>query len=123
MEDVSRVSRQLEQLDAHTKYTLVLEIEEVYKKQQFEIDYLARVLEIDETTLKESVRSIIRVPKNILLTQGQQIQLETYIFFPKDTEDFAYKQYLLSKGIYLQLSTSSLETIGSSETPWYERKI
>lgn len=123
MEDISSISRQLEKLDAHTKHTLALEVEEVYKKQPFEVDYLARVLEIDATKLEESVRSIIRVPKNMLLTRGQQIELETYIFFPKDTEDFAYKQYLLSKGIYLQLSTPHLETIGSREILWYERKI
>ncbi len=95
------------------------EVEEVYKRTDYQDEYIVRLIKINNKIIgkqKQSIFNIVKVPKNFQLTPWQHIEYSGTLRTIEDFEGFSYKNYMLSKSIFFTISTSKVDVIKEDST-------
>ena len=83
---------------------LKFEIKEVYKIKDYENEYLAELLSVNWINLPvdDNILSIVRIWKNYEVKVWDIIESKAKVEIIKNFNDFDYKNFLLSKGVYFK---------------------
>ena len=71
-----------------------------------------------DTKIDTKILHLLRLPKNFILHPGQVISYQGKMYPLEDFDGFAYKKYMLSKGIYFSTSSSTVDTIADHTYGW-----
>ena len=79
-----------------------MEVDSVYKKEEFNNQYIIKVNKIGNSNLNLDISWIISVPSNLILEKWYIVKSKIKLYWIKNFDYFDYKNYLLSKNIYLK---------------------
>ncbi len=96
--------------------TQVWEVQEIYRKSDFYNEYLVEITQIGEESIETDIYSLIKIPNNFSLSPGQNISYSGKIYPLQDFNGFAYKKFMLSKGIYYSTSITSFTPLWENKT-------
>ena len=86
-------------------------VKKVYKRADFYDEYVMKLSEIWDLKLQGDIGHILRVPKNFQLEPWQHIAYSGKMYELEDFDGFAYKKFMISKGLYFSTSTNDIQTI------------
>ena len=95
----------------HDKYIMSFEIENIYKVNDFDREYIAKVIAIDNNSLISNIKAIISIPFNFKPKKWYIIQSQTKLYDLYNSPWFEYKSYMLSKNIYFKSYVNDFEII------------
>lgn len=99
--EIQQKEQIIENFDDTQQYEVILEIKNVYKKEDFDIAYMAKILQIADRKIEKDVFSIFKTKKNFDLWQWQTIKINSKVQTIKNfNTEFDYRSYLQSKWIY-----------------------
>ena len=103
----------------NSKYSVLLEVDSVYKKEEFNNQYIIKVNKIGNSNLNLDISWIISVPSNLILEKWYIVKSKIKLYWIKNFDYFDYKNYLLSKNIYLKWYVNSFDIIETKEQNAY----
>ena len=86
----------------NNKFDVIFDVESVYKKNDYDIEYVAKLVSINWGVLKEKIKSVIIVPKNYNIEKWYVIKSRVKLYEYKNNENFEYKEYMLTKNIFFK---------------------
>lgn len=105
------------------KHNLDIEIIDVYKINDYNNDYLAKLNNIDWKKINKKIRLIFSVPSNFTLKKWFILNINEKIYEQKNSNDFQYKNYLLTKNIYFKVYSSKYSIIQKKELNFITKNI
>lgn len=102
--DIKKNSDFIQVYDSNFFNNLKFEIKEVYKIKDYENEYIAKLLNINNTKLEKNydILAIVRIAKNYDIKIWDIIESRAKIEVVKNFNEFDYKNFLLSKNIYFR---------------------
>lgn len=98
-----------------------LEIKEQTKKETWENQYSAKILDINDLKPAHELVIIIKVPSIYKLSIWDKISSNWKLYIFKNTSDFQYKEFMNSKNVFASMNIYNLENIW--HTPQNKIKI
>ncbi len=124
LQKVAEKSSLIYNYDNTNLYDIELEIQDVYKQEEFEITYRTEILAINNTTLDLRIDALFKTKLNFSFEKGEVILLNTKIETLKNfNENFDYISYLNSKNIFLSLNSYSFENKWKNEISSFEKTV
>lgn len=90
---------------------IVLQIEEVYTRDQFSTQYKAKIVSINGQKIDKKIYTLSTIPNNFSLEKGMIIKSLTQLELVKNFDTFNYQKFLLSKNIYTRNYITVLYTL------------
>jgi competence protein ComEC len=101
------------------KHKIIFKINDINKKLDFEIDYIWKIISIDNKKINKKIFILIKIPRNYDIEKGNIIEINEKIKEIKNFSDsFDYKNFLLSKNIFLVFKPINfyfLDSVSDSE--------
>lgn len=92
----------IERYFLESQLDLVYRVEDIYKKKEFDIDYIVQIVSIAWEDIREQkLFGIIRAPRNYSLLPWQIWSSKTQLY-PVSKQDDAFKYFFFSRGIYFR---------------------
>lgn len=91
---------------------------ELYRRQDYYDEYILEWEVLSNISLSKNIFYILRVPKNFELDVWERISYTWKLYELKDFNGFAYKDFMLSKGIYFSTSLSNFESLENPLSGW-----
>jgi len=102
------------------KILSILEVIQVYKKTTYKTQYIAKLKKIWDKNIILNIYSIIELPSNLELKPWYTISSSTKLYSIKNiSNDFDYKNYLLSKNIYFKSYISFFDIVNKEKPNFY----
>lgn len=95
----------------NSKYYIILEIESINKKNNNQVEYIAKLKQIDKYTNIESIKLIVKTNNFNNIEIWDLIKDKTKLYEIKDFDSVSYKKYMLSKNIYFSSYLNDYEVI------------
>ena len=92
----------LEDYFDNSKHKITFEILDTHKIKDFENEYIAKVKSINNFIINKKIHSIIIIPSNFKLDKWYVIESEIKLQKLKNSPEFSYKNYMLSKNIFFK---------------------
>lgn len=104
-------------------YNIVLEVQNIHKIKEFQIEYIVRIKEIEWYIFNKNIKAVIKVSKSYKLEKWYIIKTKTKLYEFEDFNDFSYKNFMLSKNIYFNSIIYDFEIVEKKEINFIESKI
>ena len=124
LQKIDEKSSFIQAYDNTNLYNIELEIQDVYKQDEFEITYKTEILEIDDKAFDIKLNALFKTRLNFSFEKGEVILLNTKIETLKNfNNNFDYVSYLNSKNIFLSLNSYNFENRWKNEITYFEKTV
>lgn len=104
-------------------YNMIFVIDKINKIDDFQKQYIARLIEINWDNINNKIYALLNIDKNYDIWKWYKIKTKTKLFEIKDFNWFEYKNYMLSKHIYFTSNIYVFEIIQKLEINKIEKYL
>lgn len=123
LQDISNKNTYLMPYLDNSKENLTFEIKNVYKKEEFQNQYIASLYSISWKKVEYKIYCIIILPTNFELNKWYLIKAKWKLYSIKNFDNFNYKNYLVSKNIYFKSYINHFDIIEKKEINSYYKSL
>ncbi len=106
----------LEQFYDNKKHKIIFEVDDVYKKLDFSVNYTGKIKKIAEKKVPENLRVLVKIPRNYDISLWEKIEVfEKIVEIENFSSSFDYKNFLKTKDIFLVLNPVNFQFLWEKE--------
>lgn len=123
LETIKQKENILKQYYDNKNHDLIFEIKNINKVDDFNIEYVAKLIQIWNKKINKNIWNTIKLSINNDIKKGYIIKTNSKLYEFKDFNDFSYKKYMLSKNLFFSSNIYSYETINIIKINKIEQSI
>lgn len=107
----------------NNKSSIEWEIIDIYKKKEYSVEFTLQIKKIDTRKIQEKIYILIDVPHFYKIEKWHEIKINTKSYSFKNSSNFKYKEFMLSKNIYAKAYVNNLDILKKHEGNYILKKI